>query len=114
MRLRITRNVVLAVGLVFSLIGMVLTILVLEGVGSYLGDRWPFSYIIPQSMSFYYFWQLISLPTGLFVVIGFLILAFAILIPKPSPEPLPENENENENTPHETEDDADELQTDKQ
>jgi hypothetical protein len=91
------RKLVLAVGLVMEGVGMILTLLVLQAVGNYLGGNWPpIGAIIPQNMSFSDFMGLVTIPTGVLVGIGFLLLAFGIIYPKQSTEPSPEGESVHE------------------
>jgi hypothetical protein len=92
------RRLILAIGLVFSFVGVILTLLVLLATGSYLGGDWPpvGYWVIPQSMSFSDFTGLLTFPTEAFVGFGFLLLAFGIPYPKQSTGPTPKDETTSE------------------
>jgi hypothetical protein len=92
------RKLVLAFGLAFSFVGVILTLLVLLAVGSCLGGDWPpvGYWVIPQNMSFSDSVGLLTFPPEAFVGFGFLLLAFGILYPKQSTGPVPEDETTSE------------------
>jgi hypothetical protein len=90
------RKIALAVGLLLNCAGMICTLIVLKAIGDYLGEQWPPSWGLPVNMPFDRFIGLMTVPTGVFVVSGFLLVAFGILYPKQSAEPIVEIQTEKE------------------
>jgi len=80
------RKIVLGLGLAFSFVGMILTLMILQFTGVYLAGNWPPD-IIHNVGTYSDFMGLVTLPTALFIVFGFVLLAFGVLYPK-NPTPV--------------------------
>ena len=90
------RKIALAIGLLLNCAGMIFTLIVLKATGDYLGGYWPPPWGLPVNMPFNDFIGLMTVPTGVLVVSGFLLVAFGVLYPKRSAEPTVENQREKE------------------
>jgi len=77
------RKIVLALGLVFSFLGMCFTLIYVGSVPAFMaGDPSPSIGVLPTGWSFGDTVNLLTLPTEAFVVLGFILLALGILSPE--------------------------------
>jgi hypothetical protein len=99
------RKIVLALGLIFSFLGMCLTLIFLTSVSAFLaGNSFPAIGVLPRGWSFGDTVDFLTVPTEVSVTLGFIFLALGILFPKEWDWPEPEGEDqatsENEEQAH--------------
>jgi hypothetical protein len=94
------RKIALALGLIFSFIGMNLTLIILKGVSDFFAGRWVTNSLLPSDWGISEILGYFTIPAGVFVTLGFIFLALGILYPEewewPEPEGKDQATSENE------------------